>query len=896
MPKKLLHIIAHTHWDREWYLTYQQFRLKLIDLIDNLIMLLEEDKDFKCFHLDGQTVILEDYLELRPEKRDVLKNYIEQGRILVGPWYVLCDEFLVSGESIIRNLLLGHQQAQKMGKVMKIGYVVDAFGHISQLPQIFNNFEIDTAILWRGIGGDEIPSELVWKSPDGSAVLLYKLPDAGGYCYGVALPKNEHQLKSRLLEIIEERSAKSSANHLLLMNGCDHVEAQRDLNYIIHAANLIQDEAEVVQNSLPDFFNLLKSEIKKPTTISGELRDNRAVNLLPGTLSTRMYLKKRNKRCERLLEKYAEPLATIAWSLNGNFPTAQLWQAWKYLLQNQPHDSICGCSVDAVHRQMLTRFDWAEEIALELIDRSLFGIFNCPDYEQLSSAQAFLLVFNPMNWKRTEVLNAAVDFPEATELFYIEIYDDENVLIPCQVTNIELTEKLKTQPNGEPKPITVRQVSFTFIAENIPSCGYKIFSVKPATEMGEYSTDLKIGTRFIENDYLKIEIKDNGTFDVFDKKMKSSFYNCNLFEDGADVGDEYTYSYPLKDQLITGFSDQPEIALIEQGFVKATFEIKGNMYLPAEITHSRQSRSENRVKCRVVSQISLSAKTNHVFIKTEIDNRAKDHRLRVLFPTKMNSQKSHAGGHFDIIEREIEVPSKAGWIEDPMPTHPFQHFVSINDSSHGLTVASPDLTEYEVKNGASSIIALTLLRCVGSLARYDLLTRKDRDGWRFKTPEAQCLGKHEFSYALIPHAGNWLTSNSFKTAYNISSQPLVKQIDGPTNQLPQKGAFVSVSPDTVILSSIKKCEQSESIILRFFTVSNHDEMARVHFFQKISSAREITMAEEPVPNGEMMIENNHSVSFNIPRNKIFSLEIFFSQDKSQITTFKKLTYKIINMK
>ena len=163
-----VHLISHTHWDREWYLTREQFRLRLIDLVDRVLEMLRADSGYAYFHLDGQTIVLEDYLELHPENADEIRGLIRSGRLLVGPWYVMPDEFLVSGESLVRNLALGHRIARAFGGSMPVGYLPDLFGHVGQMPQILRQFGLDNAILWRGFGGP--PAEYWWESPDGSRV------------------------------------------------------------------------------------------------------------------------------------------------------------------------------------------------------------------------------------------------------------------------------------------------------------------------------------------------------------------------------------------------------------------------------------------------------------------------------------------------------------------------------------------------------------------------------------------------------------------------------------------------------------------------------------------------------------------------------------------------------
>lgn len=895
MAKKQVHVISHTHWDREWYMTFQQYRLKLVDLIDSLLDLMEANPEYRYFHLDGQTVVLDDYFEIRPENKPRLEKFVREGRVLIGPWYVLCDEFLVSGESIVRNLLLGHQMAGDMGNVMKVGYVIDAFGHISQMPQILANFEIDNAIMWRGVGGPDFKSEFFWRAPDGSTLLTYKVQDVGGYCYGVFLPSEPEELKTRLTEIFQERLHHATTDHIVVMNGCDHIDPQLNLPDIIETANEFQPDADIFHSTLPQLFNRLKTDVRDIPTLKGELRDNQHVNLLAGTISTRMYLKKANNYSQTLLERFVEPISAIAWSLGGRYPRAQIWQAWKYLLQNQPHDDICGCSVDAVHEQMETRFQWSQEISNDLIDRGFYTIFISPNLEQLNAEQATVVVFNPMNWKRSEVVTGCVDFPADTDIFSIAVSDSEFLSIPCQVERVKTVEKLQVDPRFGPKSLMVKQVIFSFLAENIPSCGYKIFEVRPVNDIPEPETDLIVENYYAENQFLKMQIKGDGTLDIFSKITSHKYLNCHLFEDGGDSGDEYTYSFPLKDRLVFGYATAPRISIEQQGPIKVVFRIEGELKLPESLSSDFQSRSDREISCPVVSRVTLNSKSKIVHISTEIDNRAKDHRLRILFPCQIQAEHSFAGGNFDVISRKIKLPPRKGWMEDPIPTHPFQHFVSINDSNRGLTIASPDVTEFEVKRTPDSPIALTLLRCVGSLARFDLLTRKGRDGWRFKTPGAQCLGKHEFSYAIIPHAGNWLTAESHIAAMNNSTPMLVKQVQNKGERLPSTGAFLTVQPAELVLTCLKRSERNESIIVRIFNISGREVLGRIHFFQRLSSARLVTMAEEPVSNGELVIDSHHTFSVNFPGNKILTIELFISETETHPGEFTPPIHKIMEM-
>jgi len=254
------HIISHTHWDREWYLTYQQFRMKLVHLIDYTLDILKNNPDFK-FMLDGQTVVLEDYLEINPQRESELKNYIKEGRLLVGPWYVLSDEFLSDGESLIRNLLIGHKIAQRFGRVMKVGYLPDIFGHISIMPQILRGFDIDNAVIWRGVDARE--TEFFWQSPDRTKVLCIWMPT--GYTNLISLPAEPSKALDKLIKSKEDilARAKNNTRHFLMMNGGDHLVPQINLPHIIAEVNKLPGRHKVLLSTLPEYISQIKRKIKE---------------------------------------------------------------------------------------------------------------------------------------------------------------------------------------------------------------------------------------------------------------------------------------------------------------------------------------------------------------------------------------------------------------------------------------------------------------------------------------------------------------------------------------------------------------------------------------------------------------------------------------------------------
>jgi len=441
---KTIHVISHTHWDREWYLTFQQFRLRLVHLVDGLLDILAEDHNYKHFMLDGQTIMLGDYLIMRPEAEDTIKDHVRNGRILIGPWHILPDMFLVSPEAHIRNLLAGDREARKFGQKMMIGYMPDSFGHIEQMPQILRGFGIDNACLWRGL--DDQPAEFWWQSPDGSRVLLMYLRDS--YSNGAGLNADNHaQFTEQIKKAADSLAPHSISSHFLVMYGTDHMAPPNGITKAIQAANKNLNEYCVIHSTLPAYLQAVQAEItERESEISivvGELRSSKRSHLLPGVLSTRMWIKQRNHACENLLEKWAEPFSLFASLIStDNKPAFIVRQAWQLLMECHPHDSICGCSIDQVYEEMKVRFDQVEQIGEEITQQSLEALAlviktdhaPLPNGSNLSS----IIVFNPLSFPRTDVVSASIILPANISSF--EIVDEAGNIMQHQSSNGKTTD------------------------------------------------------------------------------------------------------------------------------------------------------------------------------------------------------------------------------------------------------------------------------------------------------------------------------------------------------------------------------------------------------------------------------------------------------------------------
>lgn len=414
--KRHLMVVSHTHWDREWYLPYQSFRVRLVGLFDQLIELFDSDAEYKHFMLDGHTIPLEDYLEIRPDRFDDVERLVQEGKLLIGPWYIIPDEALPGGEAIVRNFLRGHRVAALFGPVMKVGYIPDPFGQIAHMPAILRGFGIENATMWRGTDDSLKTTEFFWRSPDGSEVLAIHKPK--GYGNAGTLPRNPRALMARIQDARDDLEPLATTPYLLLMNGSDHLPPQPELSSMIRTAASELLDATIEHSSLPEVFAEVRAYMgdraEEWPRHEGEFRSGQRAHLLPGVLSARMWIKQANQECEDLLAHWAEPFSVWADMLKTQvgpewheplppttahmpFPTSEesiaalIDRAWRHLLENQPHDSICGCSVDAVHEEMRQRYDWVREIGEEMVRQSLRTIGALGPHDALGT----IAVFNP---------------------------------------------------------------------------------------------------------------------------------------------------------------------------------------------------------------------------------------------------------------------------------------------------------------------------------------------------------------------------------------------------------------------------------------------------------------------------------------------------------------------
>ncbi|MGB9798062.1 MAG: glycosyl hydrolase-related protein, partial [bacterium] len=400
----------------------------------------------------------------------------------------------------------------------------------------------------------------------------------------------------------------------------------------------------------------------------------------------------------------------------------------------------------------------------------------------------------------------------------------------------------------------------------------KTYYIEEVREPKRISTLLIATSTCLENAFLKVDVNPNGTLDITDKRSGQVFRGCNLFEDTEDVGDEYNYSPALNSETITTAGANAQISLLERGPVSATIKVQLTLYLPESIDEGRTARSKELIPCPITSYITLHAGIPRVDIETVFENKAKDHRLRVHFPTNLFANDCLADVQFGVLKRSIQLPKGEGWVEKPVGTKAMQSFVALESRGLGLCVVSEGLPEYEPIDTPNGVdIALTLLRSVGWLSRGDLLTRPYNAGPQVPTPEAQCLGTHTFRYAIIPFVNSFEEAKPWLLAYQFVA-PLRSLITLPHDgSLPSEYSLIKISPQELVLSALKKAEKDDSLIVRFYNIASYEVDGRITLSKAPQKAFLANLAEEEIEE----LTADKELEVKVKPYQIITLKLFF---------------------
>lgn len=888
MGKVQARMVCHTHWDREWYLTREQFKTKMVRLIDNILNCVEQDPESVLFMLDGQTIILEDYLAVRPEREPLLQYAVRQGIISIGPWYILPDEMLISGESHIRNYLTGLEVGKRFGRTMNIGYLPDSFGHPEQMPQILSGLSMDAIVFWRGMGRHMTHTEFYWRAKGGNGqVLGVNMPN--GYGNSARLSADIDETAPRLDAMIEDLRAQGTTEHVLLMNGSDHILNQKNISAILAEYNR-RGGYQIALSTMQDFLDALKGSLKELEVFEGELRYGDRTILLGGTMSARVYLKQRNNCVQRLMERYLEPLssAEALLGLKWGFLGYQKY-LWKKILENQPHDSICGCSIDEVHREMMTRFD-----SVEQLERTLFAdgvrriaqnakraqdgedaqvVYFEPTQDGLPSYAIVTVDLDPMLVKRVNFAKSSIDeyedsishppMPQA-----VQVKDERGQILQAHLISGRKDYFMHLQDETLPEVYKVNRLTIGLVAPGDSYGLHTLYVSRIDNKPQSVHTDSE---ESIENEYYKISFEGTA-FTVLDKKTGREHKGVARLVDKGDAGDEYTYSWPDCDAVFEIDPRRTSVRVNAVGGIYQELIVEGEMQLPQSLSPDRSRRDEQLVSNPVKLVAALSKATDRIDFTVEVENRSKDHVLSVELPAHTPARLSRATTAFALTEHDTKRRVVENWMEYPFPTHACHGFIDVGDEHYGACVSAEGLYEYEA--GEDGCVHLTLLRCVGYLSRADLNTRVGNGGWELATPGAQCLGKHSFRFGLTYRDRPLERSGAFALSERMLNPPAFEQVfaqDAGANVRNPLG-FISQLGEMVRLSALKITEDGQDVLMRVFSVGRETAHVSLRLPDCIGSVKACNLAEQPLEDAEFEFTGN-ALSFRVSPGQIRSFRL-----------------------
>jgi hypothetical protein len=746
-PRPVFHLIPHTHWDREWYLPRAAFEPRLVALLDDLIPMLEAHPDLR-FTLDGQTILLEDYFAIRPDRLKRVARLVKNRQLAVGPWYVLADEIIPRPESLRKNLELGARDAEALGGAMRVLYSPDAFGHPDYLPGLATDFGLEWGVVWRGLAGDRVrgPDLYRWSGPDGRSIVIHHLPP-GGYEVGADLPGAGPRLAEEWARLRAELVARSVTEHVAVPIGADHHAAHPELPLLRDRLAAIESAGELRWSRWEDYFAGALAAAPELATISGELRWSHGYCWsLQGVHSTRARMKRRHSDAESQLRR-CEPLAAAALAKGGRDRSALLDAAWRRLIQCQFHDTIAGTVCDEAAREQEARLAAVAATGRDVVRGSLLDLAGLhperprpgPDARPtlllessaLGGRRGSRVVKSEIPFFRRDVLVGPPDgrTPRSgSGLVPFALRRPDGRLIPVQVISVRRGLARTDSPCRYPDldEVDLATVAFDPGPPNEPTA--VALEVVPGRWLPlRVRHPVTVRASRIENDRVSVTIGRGGTLALVDKRTGERYAGLLGLEDEADRGDLYT-PWIGRDRRVGGMT----VLGVERA---AAGPLVGCLAMRWTM------RSAGRGTIAGRTEVAVHAGSPVVHCRIELDNQARDHRLVLRVPVW--SGRALARPH---PPRALARPSS----ESPVPTAPGHDVVRIGRGRRGLRVEVGGFFEYELRAGE---IRLTVLRSVGRLSADRLPTRPGHAAWPVDTPDAQELGPHQLDIGLTPFSG-----------------------------------------------------------------------------------------------------------------------------------------------
>ncbi len=853
----VFHLIPHTHWDREWYLTRAAFVARLVPMMDDLVARLEAEPSFRSFLLDGQTIHLEDYLAVRAEQAARIGALVRAGRLQVGPWYVLADEVMPSGESLIRNLLIGVAQARSHGGRLDVLYSPDAFGHPGCLPTLAREFGLDAAVVWRGLATER--DLFRWRGPNGAALLTYHLPP-DGYEIGAALPAGWPAVRAALV-------ARAATRHVAVFVGADHHAAPAAIGRMREALAAAEPDAEVRVSRLDEFLVAAGTEARGLPERAGELRWSDGYTwTLQDVHSMRAPLKRRLSRTEMWLERFAEPLAALAVRAGRADQRPLLASAWRTLIQCQFHDTIAGTCADAAARESDVRLAGVAATAREIVTGALAALSGYDadrSRDQRDEAAPSLVVWNAAARPRGGVVVADLTFFRRDVLVGrpggrvaaggagyrpLSLRDPAGRTLPLQVIERRHALERRDAARHYPDLDEVDVVRVAFDVATVPGLGLSVLAAGPAGP--SVAGSVVVRGRTMRNEHLEVTIERTGSIALRDRASGATYRRLLTLESEPDGGDTYTFD-PRGNQPVERDSGPVTVRAHARGplvgLLGAQWEFAGtNVHLRVAL-HA----GERLLRCTL-----------------DLHNVRGNRRLRARLPIG-TAAAATAGAAFGSETRAMRTPGGDSALERRSPTDPAHRYVVATAERRGLAVLAPGFFEYE---WTGHDLLLTLLRSVGDLSRGDLAARPGHAGWVTPTPDAQCLGHDRVELALTPVGADGVAAgDTLPRLWEDAFLPVRGQWLRQAAKLDPAHMVVELDGPGLVLSAVKPADDGDGVVLRCFNARSVPTVGHWRISPWPSGAERLRADE--TAGSALVLQRDRSVSFDAGPHELVTIRI-----------------------
>ena len=855
------HIIAHTHWDREWHKTYQENRVRLIPFMDDLLKQIHAKDDF-VFTLDGQTSLIEDYLEVKPENKETLIRAFGTGRLIPGPWYVQPDTFIPSFESLVRNLLISKRIAKPFAPQLNTGYLPDSFGQSSVVPPLLKGFGMDTALIYRGVSDEDTKhNEFIWKGIDESSVTTVWMPKGygNGMFLSTDLEKSEKEIKTNL-DLLHKRSV---SDNLLLMSGSDQCFAKSHLIDAKDKLNEHYKEHTFSLTSIDRYMESISQYKDKLDTLEGELRKGQFSRVHASIAGTRGDIKKENHDMERLYESVLEPLNALM-VLNGEKDNRDIIQkGWKYIVENHAHDSICTVCTDTVHKEMRMRIEYARQIANTIIDNHTDKLHVIIKYDEHGGRP--VIVFNGTLAKGVVPIETTVYTKEKS----FDVYNKSGDALSFDILHQTTINLKDTKVSLSPIPDDhYYKTSINTLVE-VDGIGYHTLYIKEGTAPSKEARSM-IKEYGLQNERVAVVFKDDGLIDIKDMETGTLYEDQLEFIDGGNAGDEYDYSPPKEDSLVSSMNQLTSKKIIKDTPLEAVVELTHSLEVP--VTTGLEKRSDAMRELKLKTEVSLYKDSNHVAFKTTVDNAAYNHRLQVRFKTNSPETTHISDTQLGPIEREnvfeeTEKSMKEGWSERYYPVFNQHRYTGFKKSDAPFFVLNKGIPQYDiVQTKTHTNLDITLLSAVGMMGNENLPYRPGRrSGAVCETPDAQMQGKYTLEYAFVPYKDDPSLEN-LATLY--TNKPLVRSYAEYDIEGTLPDAFNLMQSNNLASSILKVSEDKKDIILRVKNPYTENQTNPTltfnrHLFKDVNSN---DLKEDPFDDSNLKVHSlNTADESNIPK-------------------------------